>query len=230
MLMLAQQRAREQKGPITPPKEAWYLTKPRWGGGSGSKLPGLQKAEEERGEVMIELGHNPEGSAELAERLHYATKNLHKAQLASRDWKTLKPRISSLWSNKIDYQAIGKPPGSPYDEVSSSVSMHERDFIDITQIFLVSCLYHHVSILKLTIHDAYTEYLTTGSMPKQTPDQEDWCSLKLERTVWFDLLDQTGRVEAFSCIWGVMEYLSRDVSAGKSGVVETSAEAQSEAL
>jgi hypothetical protein len=228
MLMLAQQRARKQKGPITPPKDAWYLTKPRWGGGSGSKLPGLQQAEEERDEVMIEVGYNPAGSAELAERLHYATRNLQKAQLASRDWKTLKPRMS-LWSDKIDYQAIGKPPGSPYDEVSS-VSMHEWDLTDSVQIFLVSCLYHHVSILKLTIHDAYTEYLTTGSMPKQAPVEEDWCSPKLERTVWYDLLDQTGRVEAFSCIWGVMEYLNRDVAASKPDVVETSVEAQSKAL
>jgi hypothetical protein len=95
---------------------------------------------------------------------------------------------------------------------------------------LVSCLYHHVSILKLTIHNAYTEYLTTGSMPKPTPAEEDWCSPKLERTEWYDLLDQTSRVEAFSCIWGVMEYLSRDVTVSESDVAGAGIEAQSEAV
>ena len=95
---------------------------------------------------------------------------------------------------------------------------------------MVSCLFHHVSILKLTIHDAYTEYLTTGSMPEQTPAEEDWCSPKLERTEWYDLLDQEGRVEAFRSIWGVMEYLNRDKTANSSEGVSTDGGAQSEAV
>ena len=81
-----------------------------------------------------------------------------------------------------------------------------------TQIFLVSCLFHHISILKLTIHDAYTHYLTTGAMPEQTPAEEDWCSPRLERTDWYDLLNQEQRVDAFRYIWGVMEYLNRDAT------------------
>jgi hypothetical protein len=93
---------------------------------------------------------------------------------------------------------------------------------------LVSCLFHHISILKLTIHDAYTEYLTTGSMPEQTTFEEDWWSPKLQRTEWYDLLDQEGRVEAFRSIWGVMEYLNRDKTAAKSGEVSTVEEAQAE--
>jgi hypothetical protein len=80
------------------------------------------------------------------------------------------------------------------------------------QVFLVSCIYHHVSILKLTIHDAYTHYLTTAFMPEQTPAEENWSIPRLERTEWYDLLDQQGRVDAFRCIWGVMEYINRDLS------------------
>ena len=95
---------------------------------------------------------------------------------------------------------------------------------------MVSCLFHHVSILKLTIHDAYTEYLTTGSMPEQSPAEEDWCSPILERSEWYDLMDQEGRVEAFRCIWGVMEYLNRDKKASESGEVSTDGGAQSVAV
>ena len=98
------------------------------------------------------------------------------------------------------------------------------------QVFLVSCLFHHVSIHKLTIHDAYTEYLTTGSMPEQSPAEEDWCSPILERSEWYDLMDQEGRVEAFRCIWGVMEYLNRDKKASESGEVSTDGGTQSVAV
>lgn len=97
---------------------------------------------------------------------------------------------------------------------------------DITQIFLVSCLYHHVSILKLTIHDAYTNYLTTGVMPDPIPDHQDWCSPRLERTDWFDLFNQEQRVDAFRYIWGVMEYLNRDMTTKSSNEVSNSDAAQ----
>lgn len=36
---------------------------------------------------------------------------------------------------------------------------------------------------------------------------------RLDRTGWYDLLDMMNRVEAFRIIWGVMEYLNRDVGA-----------------
>lgn len=58
-------------------------------------------------------------------------------------------------------------------------------------------------------------------MPSQTPVEKDWGSPKLERTEWYDLLNQQGRVEAFRAIWGVMEYVSRDVAASKTGGVAT---------
>ena len=67
-------------------------------------------------------------------------------------------------------------------------------------------------------------------MPKQTPVEEDWCNPKLERTQWYDLLDQQHRVEAFRCIWGVMEYLNRDVSASESSAVGTGIETQQVAV
>jgi hypothetical protein len=98
------------------------------------------------------------------------------------------------------------------------------------QVFLVSCLYHHVSILKLTIHDAYTHYLTTGIMPEQTPTEEHWCSPRLERTEWYDLLDQEGRVQAFRCIWGVMEYVNREVTTSNTDAVSTGDQAKAEAV
>ncbi|KAM0705169.1 hypothetical protein Q7P35_007956 [Cladosporium inversicolor] len=215
MLMIAQQRSRENQGPVTQTEEAWYSTKARWGGGTGSKLPGLQQAEDEYNEIIHRMNadlESPKMELWETERLG-ALKNVKRARAIAQKWSTLKAKIPNLWSDKTSYMAVGKPPGSPYD-----------------QIFLVSCLFHHVSILKLTIHDAYTEYLTTGSMPKQTPAEEDWCSPKLERTEWYDLLDQEGRVEAFRCIWGVMEYLNRDKTTSNASEAGTVGGALSKAV
>jgi hypothetical protein len=91
------------------------------------------------------------------------------------------------------------------------------------QIFLVSCLFHHVSILKLTVHGAYTDFLTTGTRPAQFPLEEDWSIPKVERTVWYDLFEQEQRAQAFKCVWGVMEYLCRDVGRGENADVATPA-------
>lgn len=90
---------------------------------------------------------------------------------------------------------------------------YDRQKANRAQVFLVSCVFHHVSILKLTVHDAYTDYLTTGVMPNPEPKEEDWSMPRLDRTSWYDLLDMMNRVEAFRIIWGVMEYLNRDVDA-----------------
>ena len=84
----------------------------------------------------------------------------------------------------------------------------------------MSCIFHHISNLKHTVHNAYTDYLTTGIKPVQTPSEEDWSVPKLERTDWLDLFDQEQRVEAFKCVWGVMEYVSRDVGGDESAAAE----------
>jgi hypothetical protein len=108
---------------------------------------------------------------------------------------------------------------------SPRLMTQEQQTNNILQIFLVSCLFHHISVLKLTVHNAYTDYLTTGIQPTQTPSEDDWSIPKLERTDWLDLFDQEQRVGAFKCVWGVMEYVSRDV-----GVDRTAGEHTGESM
>ena len=79
----------------------------------------------------------------------------------------------------------------------------------MSQVFMISSLNHHISILKLTVHDAYMEYLASDTLPNPLPAHSDWCGPKLQRSEWFDLFDVEQRVLAFRGIWGVMEYLSR---------------------
>ena len=78
-------------------------------------------------------------------------------------------------------------------------------------LFRSSSLNHHISILKLTIHAAYVDYLTSAALPEPLPEDPEWSQPKLQRTEWFDLFDVEQRVEAFQGLWGVMAYLTREV-------------------
>lgn len=80
-------------------------------------------------------------------------------------------------------------------------------------IFLVSSLNHHISIIKLTVHDAYVDHLTSGTLPQPFPKESEWSRPKLQRSAWFDLFDAEQRVEAFRGLWGAMAYLCRKVEA-----------------
>ena len=85
-----------------------------------------------------------------------------------------------------------------------------RSSLISVQVFQVSSLNHHISIMKLTVHGAYVDCLTTGTLPRPLPDDVEWSRPELRRTQWFDLFDVEQRVEAFRALWGVMAYLTRD--------------------
>jgi hypothetical protein len=87
----------------------------------------------------------------------------------------------------------------------------QASMLMMSQAFLVSSLNHHLSIVKLTVHGAYMDYLTSATLPQSPPEDDQWCQPKLQRTEWFDLFDIKQRVEAFRGLWGVMAYLTRDV-------------------
>lgn len=77
------------------------------------------------------------------------------------------------------------------------------------QVFLVSSLNHHISILKLSVHSAYLEYLLTGMMPMVSPEDESWSSPEIVRSPWYDLFKPDDRIEAMRGLWGVVGYLAR---------------------
>lgn len=83
----------------------------------------------------------------------------------------------------------------------------------VAQVFLVSSLNHHVSILKLTVHRAYTDYITSGTLPNDLPQDPSWCRPVLQRSQWFDLFIKKERLEAFRALWGVTTYLTRETVA-----------------
>lgn len=85
------------------------------------------------------------------------------------------------------------------------------------QVFLLSSLNHHLSILKLRVHAAYTEYLLSGTLPDPLPQDPGWCRPVLQRSKWWDLFEMEERIEAFRAVWGVMAYLTRETGGEKKG-------------
>jgi hypothetical protein len=79
---------------------------------------------------------------------------------------------------------------------------------DREQVFLISSLYHHVSVLKLRVHESYLDYLTDGILPSCVPADNSWSSPTVQRTRWFNLFAAEDRAEAARGIWGVMACLA----------------------
>lgn len=79
----------------------------------------------------------------------------------------------------------------------------------MNQVFLVSSLNTHVSILVLHVHNHYLQYLNEGTFPPTQPANADWRNPTLERTRWFDLFDINDRLELMRVLWGVISYLTR---------------------
>ncbi|EME81131.1 uncharacterized protein MYCFIDRAFT_97007, partial [Pseudocercospora fijiensis CIRAD86] len=182
LLQLAQERQRQGKVEHRPGEGKWYTMKPRWGGGLGGEVENPEPPNEVKDVLVM--------AEEIVSASRDSTKR-PKRKTPAMLWKELRPG-SKLWDSKTEYQAIGKEPSSDYDEV-----------------FMVSSLNHHISILKLTVHWAYLEYTKTEEMPQPVPEDENWCRPRLQRTQWYDLLDIQQRVEAFRALWGIMSYLMR---------------------
>ncbi|OQO11690.1 hypothetical protein B0A48_03417 [Cryoendolithus antarcticus] len=184
LLALAQDRRRQGTADNKPGEGEWWTTKPRWGGGPGGAAEDAQ-------------GLDGNGEMLTVEEAVNAAKNDPRSQNRRRStpvmlWKELKCG-SGMRDQRTEYMAIGKELNSPYDEV-----------------FMVSSLNHHISILKLTIHDAYLDYLAGVGFPSVPLMESDWSTPRLQRSKWFNLFDADDRVEAFSALWAIMSYLTRD--------------------
>lgn len=180
LLLLAQERLREGKTERKSGEGKWWVTKARWGGGPGGEV----------GEASGGSDAPVEKEEEKSARSRPSAKDKRKLS-AAEAWKVLKPG-SGIWDPRIAYEAIGKDRSVEWDEI-----------------FMVSSLNHHISILKMRIHPSYLQYLADGTLPTQHPSDPSWTSPKLQRTRWFDFFSVDDRAEAMRGLWGIMAYLMR---------------------
>lgn len=185
LLLLAQERSRQDKVETRAGSGKWWTTKERWGGGPGGEVGEATRALE-----SIAVDPRAKEEKTVIQR-HADGSKVRRKPTPAEIWKVLKS-ANPLWDPKVVYEAIGKDGDSQYDDI-----------------FMVSSLNHHISIVKLHVHEAYVHYLTTGDLPQDTPPDSSWCSPKLSRTKWFDLFSIEDRLEAMRGIWGIMSYQMR---------------------
>ena len=240
MLELAQERARDGQVEFRSKEGDWWTNKPRWGGGTGGPMgweddfqkqvkrcePAKKKrplSEAEMDKILAELDEadlvpshirkKPEASSKEREgpvgngRGRGGSGGAKRWNAVAEKWKTVKPG-PSLWDSKMKYVRIGQVRADSGDPVFQGGSAYPFD-----DIFMVSSLNHHVSVLRLRISDEYLAWLADkneqepGSMLETDPEVN---SLQMWRTKWYDLFDAEERVEVLNGLWRIMSWIMRD--------------------
>ncbi|KAL6714691.1 hypothetical protein ACLMJK_008116 [Lecanora helva] len=180
LALLAQRRAREGNPEVRSGENEWWTTQPRWGGGAGGEFGSSD--EKPVGEEALPTA----GSTAAASK-----KKTAKANRMEAGWRSLRP-APSLWEKNVVYQAVGKEKGSPHDDI-----------------YLISSVNHHISIVHARIHSRYIDHLTTKNPRQSTVLQEPWYELSIQHTKWFDLFLANDRIELLRGLWGVFSYMMR---------------------
>ncbi|KAJ5447792.1 hypothetical protein N7445_002613 [Penicillium cf. griseofulvum] len=204
MLLAAQERAREGAVEKRPGEGKWWTMEPRFGGapndgilddlinkGRGMSLPDSMMEE-------TKPSAQEAGSASKRHKFeHPFVTSLSRKPSAMRrltsseKWKILQPG-PSLWDKRMSYLQIGKVQESPFDDI-----------------YMISSINHHISILHLRVHRRYLDILTNGDSTFPATEGEPWHILNLQRTRWFDLLDSNDRIEALKGVWQLFHHQMR---------------------
>ncbi|KAJ5485370.1 hypothetical protein N7539_005358 [Penicillium diatomitis] len=210
MLLAAQERAREGELEQRPGEGKWWTTIPRFGGApnggilddlvrSAHGLPLSDSILEEHATKPSSPMEELEGSRKRHKFEHPFMTSLARRPSAMRKmsssekWKILQPG-PSLWDRRMRYMRIGKARESLYDDI-----------------YMISAINHHISILHLRVHQRYLDILTNGTsnIPADSDPDQPWHVLKLQRTRWYDLLNGPDRVEALQSVWTLFHYQLR---------------------
>ncbi|EFQ97823.1 hypothetical protein MGYG_00859 [Nannizzia gypsea CBS 118893] len=157
MLLLAQERARENQVETKPGDGKWWTSTPRWGGlpnhgPVGEPIPtGPERQQIEPGQSNSPV----DGEATSSKRTKHdrsslsfrrgAGPNNRRISMIER-WRSVQPG-QGLWDKRMRYIKIGANADSPFDDV-----------------FMVSSINHHFSIIHLRVYDEYLQWLSTGKV------------------------------------------------------------------
>jgi hypothetical protein len=248
-LLTAQHRARQGKAEKRIGQDAWWATKPRWGGGPGGPIgreiemqSGADQTIGDKDEPPASLPAPPSPSSPAPEQpspvaspvtaegptattaaagatgprldlltglrrpprlagdsplLGKAPKRLKKSgNLPMYDnYRRVRPP-GPTWDVKTKYEAIGRRRGPDYDDV-----------------FVISSLFHHVSVLRVRVPDRLLEILEGAGEDGEGVGPGDgsrsWGKLEVWRSPWYDFFKVDERLPAMQLVWSMMAYLMR---------------------
>lgn len=240
-LLTAQHRARAGKTERRVGEGAWWTTKPRWGGGPGGPIgrevemlsSGADAAvgdkdaapetppEDSPMAPAASLsspyptpgpgGDGPARPRVLPSRLAGSAAEASSPKGAKRlkksgngttlpmydNYRMIRPP-SAAWDKKTRYEAVGRRRGADYDDV-----------------FVVSSLFHHISVLRVRVPDRLLEVLEgAGDDGGEEGTRRSWGGLEVWRSNWYDFFLVEDRVEAMRLVWGIMAFLMRKQEEG----------------
>ncbi|KND93095.1 hypothetical protein TOPH_02119 [Tolypocladium ophioglossoides CBS 100239] len=181
-LIAAQHRAREDRTETRFGEGQWWTSKPRWGGGSGGPIG----REIDKDAVQGDKDARPSDGDGLSIP---ATKKPRKNMSIYDSYRMVRPP-SSVWDRKAKYKAIGKVQGADHDDI-----------------YVVSSLFHHVSILRVRVPLRLLEVLDGSPEPDHT--KRSWGKVMAWSSPWYDLFDSDQRIAAMQVLWAVMAYQMR---------------------
>ncbi|KAI5919743.1 hypothetical protein F4810DRAFT_473769 [Camillea tinctor] len=187
--------AGEVEGPVAPSSSSSSAAKGRSSGVSTSRSPPslMSLRGGARGMAM--------GIGGIAGGIGGARKS-RKGPTVYDSYRKVRPP-SSNWDRKVRYEPIGRVRGADYDDV-----------------FVVSSLFHHVSVLRVRVPERLLDVLDGGVEEQEEGEGEgrkegirkggrSWGKLEVWRSRWFDLFLVEERLEAMRLVWGMMAWVMR---------------------
>ncbi|KFA60590.1 hypothetical protein S40285_08908 [Stachybotrys chlorohalonatus IBT 40285] len=181
-LITAQHRAREGKTETRFGEGEWWTSKPRWGGGTGGPIGREIEKDAVPGDKDAKVDQGDGMSAP-------APKKARKTMSIYDNYRMIRTPAST-WDRKARYEAIGKVRGAVYDDI-----------------FVVSSLFHHVSVLRVRVPQRLLDVL--DGAPEPDPARRSWGKVQAWRSSWYDLFDAKQRIAALQLMWSVMAFQMR---------------------
>lgn len=228
-LITAQHRAREGKAEERVGQDAWWATKPRWGGAPGGPIGREAELLEAKNgsSMMAEVNDNKgtasgspiveegdlsvtceKGSPSSSHRpdrfVHGSRPATSGATLSS---SSLNPNKRARKSLAIyDAYRMVRPPSRQWDPKTRYAAIGRQRGVDYDDVFVISCVFHHISILRVRVPDRLLDILA-GAMPD--PGIQGRGILEVWRTRWYDFFIPEDRLEAMQAVWAVVAFAMR---------------------
>jgi hypothetical protein len=220
-LITAQHRAREGRTEKRVGEGEWWTTKPRWGGGPGGPIGREVEMEAGLDETVGDKDAPPSAATPPAPRPEDGASRLNSrlAILSGGPGSSSGSGFVVKSNNKrakksggtlpmYDNYRMVRPPAATWDKKTQYASIGRRRGVDYDDVFVVSALFHHVSILRVRVPDRLLAVLE-GTAGAGSHGPETWGGVEVKRSRWFDLFQVDDRVEGMQLVWTMVSFLMR---------------------
>ncbi|OIW26820.1 hypothetical protein CONLIGDRAFT_635073 [Coniochaeta ligniaria NRRL 30616] len=237
-LLTAQHRRRAGKTERRIGEDAWWATKPRWGGGPGGPIgreiemltvgadaavgdkDALPESPPEDSPMApaasLSSPYPPAGASDGARPRALPSRLAGSgAEASPKGAKRLKKSGNGNTLPMYDNYRMVRPPSAAWDKKTRYEAVGRRRGADYDDVFVVSSLFHHISVLRVRVPDRLLEALEGGVYDAGEEERKrSWGRLEVWRSKWYDFFLVEDRVEAMRLVWGMMAYLMREEEEG----------------